>query len=398
MAAPSSGFVRPEIHGNTRLRYSVDKMTGMENHQGGLYLALDGRNVFWDKLAFTLDARERLNYEKTGDSAKRRASFNPYLANISLNDLPGGLSLKAGRQYYYAGETTAHFDGGAAELQPLKWLKLAAYGGKPVATMGLTTAARYQGAALKLGAGRQGYVQFDVLLASHRNEYATDREAQMTVFRRSSLVHGLDFTGNLTYLNRLPKSVSARLLYYIPKWGLTLTPNYYKHLLRGDPSSLLLSPYQRSAVFTERFERVGLGASKYFAVGLSLTGGVNYSQPSKRKDGYLSATVPDLLRKKIEASVSGSYDTQATRRAYLVTISAAYPLAKSLKVSGGGSYNQTRDTAYNGSGNMDSRTYFGTVKWILRKGLDFTFSPSMVKSSTVASPIYRLELSNNWRF
>lgn len=395
-AASGTAFVRPDVHGNTRLRYSVDKMTGMENHQGAIYLALDGRNVFWEKLAFSLDARERLNYEKNGDDIKKRSSFNPYLANASANDLFGMLSLKAGRQYYYAGETTAHFDGGAAELQPLKWLKMAAYGGKPVDTMGQSLAAQYQGAALKLGSGRQGYVRFDLLLASHRREYATDREAQVTVFRR--LLPGLDFTGNLSYLDRLPKSVSARVLYYMPKWGLTLTPNYYKHLLLGDPASLALSPYRRAAVYTDRFERVGLGASKYFDIGLSLSGGVNYSQPSKRKDGYLNATMPNLFLKKIEAVVSGSYDTQTTRRTWLVTASTTYPFTKSLKVSAGGSYNQTRDTAWSGSGNMDSRTWFGTAKWILRKGLDFSLSPSMVKSSGIGAPIYRVELTNNWRF
>ncbi len=257
-------------------------------------------------------------------------------------------------------------------------------------------AAQYQGAALKLGAGHRGYVQFDLLLASHGHDYAADREAQVTVFRR--FLAGLDFTGNLTYLNRVPKSVSARVLYYVPRWRMTLTPNYYKHLYLGDPSSLLLSPYQRFAAYAERFERAGLGVSKYFASGLSLSAGASYSQPSRRKNGYLSATVPNLLRTKIEAVISGSYDTQLTRRTYPLTVSVAYPVTKSVKISGGGSYSQTRDTAYGGVGNVDSRTYFGTVQWSPRKGLTVSCSPSMVKSSAVESPIYRIELTNNWRF
>ena len=395
-AAQSSAFVRPDIHGNARLRYSLDLMSGMENHQGVVSLALDGRNVFWDELAFSLDTRERINYEKTGGDIQRRTSFNPYLANLAVNDLPGGLSLKAGRQYYYAGETTANFDGGTAELQPLPWLKFSTYGGKPVAVMRQSLAAQYRGAALKLGAGHRGYVQFDLLLASHGHDYATNREAQVTVFRR--FLSGLDFIGNLTYLDRLPKSLSARVLYYIPEWRVTLTPNYYKHLYLGDPSSLLLSPYQRFSAYTERFERAGLGASKYFDSGLSLSAGANYSQPSRRKNGYLSATVPHILRTKIEAVVSGSYDTQLARRTYPLTVSVAYPVTKSVRISGGGSYSQTRDAAYGGIGNVDSRTYFGTVQWSPRKGLTFSCSPSMVKSSAVESPIYRIELTNNWRF
>jgi len=370
-------------------------MKGYESHQGSIYLALDGRNVFWEKLAFTLDARERLNYEKSDWGIKKKESFNPYQANFSINDLKG-LSLKAGRQYYYAGETTAHFDGGSAEYQPLQWLKFGAFRGKPVVVMGQSLANQFQGGTLKLGSGRKGYVQFDVLFASHRNQYATDREAQATVFRR--LAQGLDITGNITYLNDMAKSVSARMLYYIPKWGLTLTPNYYKHLYLGDPSSDKLSPYQRSEAYTERFERVGLGASKYFQAGFSLSGGANYSQPSKRKDCYLSVSVPNFLRKGLETAVSGNYNVQTTRRTYMISPSAAYGLTKSLKVSGGGSYMQTRDTAWGGSGNMDSRTFFASIKWTVRKGLDFTLSPSMTKTSSSSSPMYRIEFNNNWRF
>ncbi|MBI5240938.1 MAG: hypothetical protein HY926_10740 [Elusimicrobia bacterium] len=394
--AHGGGWAKPDVHGNAKLRYAQDRTAGLESHQAAAYMALDGRNMFWDKLGFTVDVRDRFNYEKSDLGSERRNAFTAYQANVSLNDLAGGFALKAGRQYYYAGETTAHFDGGAVEWQNWRWLKLSAYGGKPADGMGPPTAAGFRGAAVKLGSGRKGYVQLDLLLAEHNGRYATDRDQQATVFRRLPL--GLDFTGNVSFLNRLPKSASARLLCYVPSLGLTVTPRYYRHMYVGDPASEELSPYQRSLAVLEPFQKYGVGVSKYFKLGLSLSGGTDTTMPARRQNYYLSAAAPNLFVKGLEGILSLAYETQGSRRTSSLSVGAGYGLSSSLRLSAGSSFNRSRENTEWGGFRSESRTYYATLKWSRGKRMDVSFSPSLVQTSASSSPIQRFELNNNFRF
>lgn len=393
--APKPGPVKPEIHGVARLRYARDQAAGLDGHQTSQYLNVTAANVFSEKLSFTFDARNRLEWQRTEYGATRRESFDSYLAFVQLQRLYGGTSLKAGRQYFFSGQATAHFDGGAAEWQPARWFQLSGFAGRPVAVLGYAPAAEYRGGGLRLGAGRQGYLQLNLLLADHR-EFRTDRDAQVTVFRR--IVDGLDFTGNVATLNSKPSSANARLNVFVAPASLTVTPHYYRHMLTGDPASVALSPYARPLVVEQGFERMGMGFSKYLQAGLSLSGGGSVTRPSDRREAYLSAAATNIAKSGFDALVFVNYNSQLSRRNVSVTASAGYAAAASLRLSAGGTMNQQSDRAYGLDRNAVTRTYFGEVKWTPAKGREVTVSPSAVRAPGVDAPIYRLEVSNGWRF
>ncbi len=386
----------PEIHGNVRMRFSDDRMEGYESQQAAFFLGMNGRNVFWDKLGFNLDLRDRWNKDRTGTDIQKKNSLTAYEANATINDLFGVLSLKAGRQYYYAGDTSVNFDGGAAALKAASWLSLSAFGGRPVATLGQSIADEVRGAGVKFGSGRRAYLQLDAMQASYHSTFSPDREVQGTAFLR--LAANVDITGNLAYLDNLPKSASLRMLCYVPNWGLTLTPNYYKHFYVGDPASTDLSPYRQTIVTPDRFERMGLGFSQYFKIGLNVSGGGNLTLPGNRQDYYASISAPNLFHTGLEAVTSANYGRDLTRYNHSYTVSAGYSITKSWKVTVGNSYSQTRDTYYGGMSNSDSLVYFGSIRWSLRKKLDITFSPSFMPSRSNNPSSTRLELTNNWRF
>ena len=391
-------LAKPEVHGSAKLTFIKDHAESITDQQATQYLRLEASKVFSDKIGFTVDTRNRFEYDQTVAGTTRQDAFNLYQAYLSLNKLYAGLSFRVGRQYAYSGETAAQFDGAAAEWQSVRWLTLGAFSGKPVSLMGPALADDYRGCSVKLGAGIKGYLELAALVASYQQQYAADRDVQATVYRR--LAPGLDFTGTFSYLNNTPKSASVRVSAYSPEWGLTLTPHYYRHMYVADPGSTALSPYERTLAYTERFDRIGLGLSKYFTrLGLSLGGGSDFTRPDNRQEYYLSVSLNNLFHAGLELSSFLNYSTQDTRRASSYTVSSGYRLGRSLKLSAGTSVSRSQDRAYSDIyGTSMSRTYYSELKWSRGKNLDVALSPSIVRSSAYNSPITRVQLTNGWRF
>lgn len=392
-------LAKPEIHGLARFKAARDETQGLEQNRLTQTLRLDARQVFWDKFSFNLDLRNEFRYDKTPAAQTRQDYADALLAYATLDRLPFGTSVRLGRQYFYGAETTWHVDGAAAEWRGASWLQIGGFSGRPVVLgrrRGAALAENLQGGSIRLGRGRKGSVDLSAVMASHAGKYAADREVQAAVFRR--MTDTIDLRGSYSSLNNAPKSASARLQWRLPESMITVTPHYYKQLLVADPASEALSPYARTMAHFRRFERYGINFSKAFAAGVSLSGGGDLYLPDQRREYRAGVSASNILSTGFDAGVSASRSLVESRSTLALSAYAGYRLGAGLELSTGTSLNESKDSDPSGFGGSKSQTYYADLKWSGRKGREVRLSPSMVRTTGLSSPIYRVELTNGWRF
>lgn len=391
-----SGVVLPEAHGRLTNRYTQDNWGPFEEKRLSTSFQMGVENIFWNKLSAEVSLRNDVRAE--GKGVKFQENFlKVFTANAALDKLPWGFSTRVGRQYYYGAESTVNFDGVNVEWQKLKWLQLGAMGGNPVNQGGVPVGHLFQGGFVKLMKGNKAHVRAGILRVLHTDTFKADDDIEVSVYRR----FGAAFTlrGRTSILNGTPKSSFFTVQYQNPAWGLTVSPSFYKHLYVVAPEDLTkVSPYARTFANFERYQRIGADVIKTLGSHLSMTGGAEGYFPRKRQRFSLGLSGWDILAKGTNFSLFGVKNIGERSDNMAFTGTLGYKPKTLFDFSAGVSINADVSETFYGRKVTNTRTYFGSLKFIPRRNLDFTLSPSVTRSSDSGDRMYRVELRNNWRF
>ncbi|MBI5209796.1 MAG: hypothetical protein HY927_07490 [Elusimicrobia bacterium] len=398
LAPPTAraAVVKPEAHGRLTNRYTQDNWGAYEEKRLSTYFQMDAQKIFWDKLSAEISLRNDVRAE--GKGLKFNENFlKVFTGNAALDKLPGGFSARLGRQYYYGAETTVNFDGGNVDWRRFKWLEAGAFAGAPVTHVGEPIGRLFQGGYVKLLKGYKSHLRAGALRVLHFAPFRPEDEVELSVYHR--LTAGLNARGRASLFNGRPKNAAVNVNFSHAPWGLTINPAYYMHLYVADLADFSkISPYARTFAHFERYDRVGVDVTKTVGGHFSLNGLAEGYFPRKRQRFSLGLSGWDLPWKGVNFSASGVRNLSENADNLSFTGTLGYRRKGVFECSAGLSATSDVTQSFYGEKTTRNETYFGSLKYFIRKDLDISAAPSVTKLSDSADRMYRVEVRNNWRF
>ncbi|HHT9130563.1 MAG TPA: hypothetical protein ACFYEC_06840, partial [Candidatus Brocadiaceae bacterium] len=416
------------VSGNFRTQYQGRWADGQDDHDMYEYLRFKTRNFFNNKV--TIAGSGRLSEDLDGHQPKSgafRDILDTYDSNVNgriyylyadiKNPVIDGSNFRVGRQYLYSVETIL-FDGAKYEQQ-IGAIGTYAFGGLRVSQYKSTYFDTVAGSGVAVSPFMNTRTNLDYVRIIDNN--FTDDEVGLNLWQR--IYEDLNVYGRYTLLNTSPKDFLVKLSWDRAEWDANVQVSYYRFLHSLAERSNNISPFYQILGTFKPFDLISLTGYKGLGENLGISGGVDHRSVIDTDDKntfnrdynrtFLSFMINNVLLQEFKVTFTAEYwNTEGVDHSSDIGVDLDKKIGK-FDVGGGTSYSlykynftgsndlqflQDSELARNVVQQINVRTYYSRIKYLLTKQSDVSLRWSMEISDTDPRTFHQLLLSYSTNF
>jgi len=401
--------------------------TTQDDYDFSTYLRLELDPLFHEKASFYFYGRSRIDFDSESDidDALEESDHRIFQSYLSLKDIPKPFGLRLGRQWIHEVEGV-HLDGLRFDVKKWGDFDFMGFAGRPVSEYTSTDSEQVYGGEIRYRPFRNALFRLTIVRSDEDHPIIDDHIGIHWVQKFWNRVR---VYGDYKALNRRSKDFRIGASTFLEPLALDLHGNYYRRVNRtpkpgtDDVEGRRFSEFYQLLGTTERLERYGFRATRYFNDQYAISGGLSVinildkETPSHRESEryFLTFHIYNFLISNLQLSIDGNYvkarfdsensytststlgdeiltsEIKREEEVFVFSGQLEYQVHKDLKVALGSSYgdydfsssvntsqafndyflNDGRDLLFSGlGGRFITRTYFAEMRWKIKKDLN----------------------------